>query len=316
MKTALIIGAGGMDGTHLAELLHQRDYHVCGVDLHPGKVPGVDDWELVDILKYESVLELFARVQPDECYYLAAFHHSAEDVGLDVGDTPILNHSFSVHMQGLVHCLDAMVKVSRQTRFFYAATSHIFGIPETQPQTELSPTNPVNIYGLTKLAGVHCCRYFRMERGIYAAVGILYNHESSLRPPKFLSQKIIRGVLAFKRDPSKQLVLGDLTSTVDWGYAPDYVEAMTRILSLDKPDDFIISTGVPHTVADFLNVACEFAGVDPQQCATTRSGLLKKRPVVLIGDHSKLTRATGWEPRTSFREMVRLLIDNANGKPS
>lgn len=301
MKTALIVGAGGQDGFYLTELLQRQGSAVIGLNR------GGD----TDILKRDQVFALMKRVKPDECYYLAAFHHSAEDKELQSNDSLLFERSYAVHVQGLLHFLDAIAHVSPKTKLFYAASSHIFGAPIAQPQTEATPLEPTGVYGITKTTGIHCCRYFRRERGLFAAVGILYNHESPRRAQKFLSQKIARGVLAFQKDNSQRLTLGDLTATVDWGYAPDYVEAMTRILAQPQAAEFIVATGAPHTVEDFLRLACEHVGVNWRDCVQTKPGLLTKKSVLLVGDSSKLRRATGWEPSVSFEEMVRRLVDEA-----
>lgn len=311
MKTALLVGAGGQDGTLLIELLRRRGYRVVGIDSRqPSALEGVF-WEQTDILNKDQVVSLVGRVRPAECYYLAAFHHSAEDAELQSGAAALFHKSYAIHVQGLIHFLDAIAQNSPHTRLFYAASSHVFGSPAVQPQSEATPMYPDNIYGITKAAGIHCCRFFRNDHRVFASAGILYNHESHLRPPTFLSQKIVRGVLAFKADNSQRLVLGDLSATVDWGYAPDYVEAMTRILGHTAPDDFIVATGVPHTVGDFLKTACEIAGVDWQQCASTKASLLQKKSALLIGDSSKLRRITGWQPSVSFREMIQRLLEAA-----
>jgi GDPmannose 4,6-dehydratase len=301
VKTAVIVGAGGQDGFYLTQLLQQRNYSVTGLNRGGN----------TDILKRGEVFALMERLKPHECYYLAAFHHSSEDKELQSNDSLLFERSYAVHVQGLLHFLDGIAQVSPKTKLFYAASSHVFGAPTMQPQTESTPLEPTGVYGITKTMGIHCCRYFRRERGVFAAVGILYNHESSRRAPKFLSQKIARGVLAFQKDNSKRVVLGDLSATVDWGYAPDYADAMTRILALPAADEFIIATGQPHTVEDFLRAACESAGVIWRDCVETQSGLLTKKPVVLVGDSGKLRRATGWKPSLSFEEMVCRLIDAA-----
>jgi GDPmannose 4,6-dehydratase len=316
MRTAIVIGAGGQDGTLLAELLHARGYRVIGLDQGSRAASPAISWESADVLQSEAVTALMKRIRPDECYYLAAFNHSAEDRGLQAGDGALFERSFSVHVHGLVNCLESIANVSPATRLFYAASSHVFGSPARQPQTESTALNPENIYGITKAAGIHCCRYFRKERGLFASVGILYNHESSLRPPNFLSQKIVRGVLACRQDPNAKLVLGDLSAKVDWGYAPDYVDAMTRMLGHTEPDDFIVATGIGHTVKDFLQAACEVVGIDWQTSVTVQASLLKKKPVVLLGDSTKLRQATGWKPSVSFRDMVRILVNRAAQEPS
>ncbi len=311
MKTSLVIGASGQDGTFLSELLARRGDRVIGVSR--GKTwsgPG-ENWEPVDILQPEQVLLLLQNNQPAECYYLPAFHHSAEDAGLRPGDPTLFERSHAVHVRGLLHFLQAIVQTSPQTRLFYAASSHVFGAPAVQPQHESTPMNPENVYGITKTTGIHCCRHFRREFGVFAAAGILYNHESPLRPVKFLSQKIVRGVLAFQKDPTKKLVLGDLNAVVDWGYAGDYAEAMTRILAHPTPEDFVVATGEPRTVLEFLQTACEIAGVAWRECVATNPALLRKKPVVLVGNNAKLRQLTGWQPKVSFRQMIELMMTAA-----
>ena len=311
MKTSLVIGAGGQDGTFLIELLTRRGDKVVGVDQNKIWSTSADNFEAVDILQPEQVLSLLQQTRPAECYYLPAFHHSAEDASLLSGDPQLFDRSYAIHVRGLIHFLHAIAQTSRHTRLFYAASSHVFGSPPIQPQDESTPLNPENVYGITKTMGIHCCRHFRLELGVFAAAGILYNHESHLRPAKFLSQKIVRGVLAFQKDPSKRLVLGDLNAVVDWGYAGDYAEAMTRILGHAAPEDFVVATGEPHTVGEFLQIACEITGVDWRECAVTDASLLKKKPVRLVGDSGKLRRLTGWQPRVSFHEMIEIMLKAA-----
>ena len=230
VKTCLVIGASGQDGTFLTEHLARRgDKVVCVSRNKVWSIPA-ENWGAVDILNQQQVLSLIQKTQSAECYYLPTFHHSAEDASLLPGDPELFERSYAVHVRGLIYFLHAIAKTSPLTKFFYAASSHVFGSPATQPQDESVPLNPENIYGLTKTMGVHCCRHFRNDLGVFAAVGILFNHESHLRPIKFLSQKIVRGVMAFQKDKSKRLVLGDLNAIVDWGYAGDYAEAIMCIL--------------------------------------------------------------------------------------
>lgn len=311
MKTSLVIGANGQDGTFLAELLVRRGDKVVGVDQDKIWSTPAENWDAVDILNQHEVFALVQKTQPAECYYLPAFHHSAEDASLSSGDPSLFERSYAVHVRGLIHFLHAIAQTSKHTRLFYAASSHVFGSPPIQPQDESTPLNPENVYGITKTMAIHCCRHFRLELGVFAAAGILYNHESHLRPPKFLSQKIVRGVLAFQRDKSKRLVLGDLNAVVDWGFAGDYAEAMTRILGHATPEDFVVATGEPHTVMEFLQTACEITGVDWHECVITDFSLLKKKPVTLVGDSSKLRHLTGWQPKVSFRSMIEEMLAHA-----
>jgi GDPmannose 4,6-dehydratase len=315
VKTCLVIGASGQDGTYLADLLARRgDNVICVSRQKTWSVPA-ENWDDVDILNPQHVVSLMQKARAAECYYLAAFHHSAEDASLRTGDPQLFERSHAVHVRGLIHFLHAIAQVSPPTRLFYAASSHVFGSPKSQPQDEATPLNPENIYGITKTMGIHCCRHFRDELGVFAATGILFNHESPLRPAKFLSQKIVRGVRAFQRDPSQRLVLGDLNAVVDWGYAPDYAEAMTRIVDHATPEDFVVATGEAHTVGEFLQTACDLAGVDWRECATVNPGLLKKKPVAFVGNSGKLRRLTGWQPRVSFRQMIQLLLEAVRLEP-
>jgi GDPmannose 4,6-dehydratase len=308
VKTSLVIGASGQDGTFLTELLTRRGDKVVAVDQDKIWSAPAGNWDAVDILKPEQVQALLKKTQPAECYYLPAFHHSAEDASLFSGDPLLFEKSYAIHVRGLIHFLHAIAQVAKGTRLFYAASSHVFGSPVRQPQDESTPLDPDNVYGITKTMGIHCCRHFRRELGVFAAAGILYNHESHLRPAKFLSQKIVRGVLAFQKDKTKTVALGDLNAVVDWGYAGDYAEAMTRILGHTTPEDFVVASGEPHTVREFLQTACEIAGVDWQKCAVTHAGLLRKKHVVLIGDSGKLRRLTGWKARVSFPKMIEAMM--------
>jgi len=311
VKTSLVIGASGQDGTFLIELLARRGDRVVSVDQNKVWSAPAENWDVVDIMNQQEVLALLKKTQPAECYYLPAFHHSAEDASLSSGDPSLFERSYAVHVRGLIHFLHAIAQTSRHTRLFYAASSHVFGSPTVQPQDESTPLNPENVYGITKTMGIHCCRHFRLELGVFAASGILYNHESHLRPARFLSQKIVRGVLAFQKDKTKKLVLGNLNAIVDWGYAGDYAEAMTRILGHATPEDFVVATGEPRTVLEFLQIACNIAGVDWRDCAVTDPSLLKKKPTLLVGNSGKLRRFTGWQPHVSFQEMVEIMMKAA-----
>jgi len=308
VKTSLVIGAGGQDGTFLTELLARRGDRVICVSRDRTWSSPSDHWDTVDILDAAAVRQLLQTAQATECYYLPAFHHSAEDASLLSGDPQLFEKSYAVHVRGLIHFLHAIAQVSKQTRLFYAASSHVFGAPSSQPQDESTPLEPENVYGITKTMGIHCCRHFRAELDVFASTGILFNHESHLRPAKFLSQKIVRGVLGFRRDKTKRLVLGDLNAVVDWGYAGDYADAMARILAHATPDDFVVATGEARTVGEFLQIACELAGVDPKACAVTDPGVLKKKPARLVGDSGKLRRLTDWKPQTSFRDMIQMML--------
>jgi len=248
-------------------------------------------------------------VRPDEVYYLAAVHHAAEENR--GGDLDLFGKSFDVNVRGMLNFLEAIRKRSPGTRLFYAASSHIFGRARTSPQDEQTPVEPACIYGITKATGLQCCRFYRQRHGVFAAVGILYNHESPYRRPEFVSQKIVRGALAIRDGRQSKLVLGDLDAQVDWGYAPDYVDAMTRILGHAAPEDFIVATGQLHSVREFAAAAFGRLGLDWAKYVEVDSSLVGKQKRALVGNADKLRSLTGWRPSVTFDQMVGLLIQAA-----
>jgi len=310
MRSALIIGASGQDGRLLTDLLLRRGYRVRGWTRSSPPTATDCECETVDLLKARAVERELRRLQPDEIYYLAAFHHSTED-RIKLSETELLERSVEIHLLGLQNVLEAIKTTNGATRLFFAASSHVFGTPNVAMQDESTPLNPTSAYGISKTAGLRCCQLYRDEDGIFAAAGILFNHESALRPPSFLSQKIVRGALRAQRDPAFKLVLGDLAARTDWGYAPDYVEAMYRILQLPEAGDFVVATGEQHTVEEFAAIAFGEVGLDWRQHVTTDSSLLNKPALPLCGNAAKLRKMTGWAPTLSFHEIVRSLVAQA-----
>ena len=307
MPNALIIGAGGQDGRLLARFLLNRGYAVRGWLRRDTATTPPCECAYVDILRPESLEADLRKWRPDEIYYLAAFHHATEDViALSVGE--LLRRSFDVHVLGLLNVLQAMEECAPQTRLFYAASSHVFGTPKSEWQNEQTPLSPNSPYGISKAAGLQCCQLFREQRGIFAATGILFNHESAWRKPSFLSQKIVRGALRAQHDPAYRLVLGDLEARVDWGYAPDYVDAMARILQLPEASDFVVASGALHTVREFAAAAFGALGLDWRRHVETDPSLLNKISHPLCGDSGKLRAATGWSPSVTFVELVTRLL--------
>jgi len=314
VRSALIIGAGGQDGRLLARFLLDRDYAVRGWIRSDLAAPAPCECEYVDILEPALVEAELRKSPPDEIYYLAAFHHATEDV-IALSAAELLRRSFDVHVIGLLNVLQAMEECCPRTRLFYAASSHVFGIPESEWQNEETSLRPNSAYGISKAAGLQCCQLYCREKGIFAATGILFNHESSLRKPSFLSQKIVRGVWRAQRDPAYRLVLGDLRARVDWGYAPDYVDAMFRILQLPEASDFVVASGELHTVREFAQVAFSALGLDWRRHVETDTRLLNKVSHPLRGDSSKLRGATGWSPSATFAELVARLVHEAEATP-
>lgn len=310
-KTAFIVGAGGQDGKLLEVHLHSKGYRLACIDsgaIHTQNL----DWHLpIDITHKDDVFKIVSELQPDEIYHLAAIHHSSEQSAQS--DLALYRNSYEVNFFSLLNFLEAIRLFSRHTRIFYAASSHIFGAsPGVGPavvQNENTPFNPESVYAMTKTDGLLACRQYRMVHQIFTAVGILFNHESTYRSEAFLTKKVVRAVIDIKHGGRNKLVLGDLTAEVDWGYAPDYVEAMHAILLADVADEFIIATGIGHSVLEFVEAAFLEAGISSwQQHVLENSQNLKRHRRSCIGDASKLTQVTKWKPKTSFHEMVRMLI--------
>ena len=214
-----------------------------------------------------------------------------------------------VHVTGLLHFLQAIKERSSQCRLFYAASSLIFGDAPGEAQDEQTPLNPTCVYGITKATGVQCCRLFRATHGVFSSVGILYNHESALRRETFVSQKIVQGAWRIQRGQETKLVLGDLSAEVDWGYAPDFTEAMTKILALDAPDDFVIATGELHSIREFVTIAFGCLGLDWRKHVEEDPALLGRKRSTRRGNPAKLQALCGWRPSVSFEEMIHLLIE-------
>ncbi|SRR5579883_216193 len=311
MKKALIIGSKGQDGQLLTAHLTKQNYLVLGVARNKTECSDQTSWEPVDILNQSAVTSLIKKFQPDEIYYVAAFHHSSQNKEL-VDPSVLWSKSFEVNVSGLVNVLEAIRTSGTPIKLFYASSCLVYGDTTTTPQTELTPFSPNDIYGITKMTGVQICRYYRKQYHIFAAAGILYNHESALRPERFVSQKIIQGALRIKRGESDSLQLGNLSAEIDWGYAPNYVEAMHRILQLETPDDFIIATGITHTVRDFVVNTFAKLGLDWTRFVKEDKTIIQRGRGKLQGDPTKLQQLTGWQPTVSFEQMINYMLDGVS----
>lgn len=302
MKAAIVVGAAGQDGRLLSDSLEKNGFDV----LRLGRL-AADRIVALDILDGSAVEAVIARSRPDCIYYLPAFHQSAEDRRL-LDPRDLWQKSFGTHVTGLINFLEAIRLHAPAARLFYAASSLIFGGSTIVPQDETTPFNPDTVYGVTKASGVDCCRFYRNAYGLFAASGILYNHESKYRPPTFLSRKVIQTALQIKAGGQSELVLGDLSAEADWGYAPDYVEAMKCILGATRADDYIIATGIAHTVQDFVSHVFAELGLDWRAHVREEKSIVKSRRARLIGSPAKLGRETGWKPSVSFGEMISRLV--------
>lgn len=295
MTRAMVIGARGQDGSYLCEHLTRQGIAVTGL----GR-------DVLDVTQPGSAEKLIKEHGPDQIYYLAAFHHSSDEQAPQ--HSVLLEKSFRVHVQGLSYVLEAVR--STPARVFYAASAHVFGRVSTAPQDERTPLGPGCIYGITKAAGMGLCRYYRERHGVFAASGILYNHESPRRGKQFVTQRIVTQAKAIAQGQAQELVLGDLGAQVDWGWAPDYVDAMQRILGLPSPDDFIVATGQTHSIADFARIAFKCVGLDWRKYVKEDKALIqKKQNGRLCGSPAKLKAATGWRPTVGFEEMVQRMVN-------
>jgi GDPmannose 4,6-dehydratase len=316
VKRVVIVGSGGQDGRILTERLLAEGHRVLGVERQRVTRRDAFDQDLpesLDVTDAAQVRDLIAAVGPDEVYYFAAYHHSSEEADDDV--PALLRQSHDVHVLGPVNFLEAIRRTAPRCRTFYAASSHVFGVPPAPVQDESTPFAPSSIYAITKTAGIHACRFYRERHQLHVSVGILYNHESRYRARKFVSQRIVQGALeareAKRAGRTSKLVLGDLSAVVDWGYAPDYVDAAIRMVASEIPDDFVVATGIPHTVGDFAAAAFGRVGLDWRQYVEQDSARVRRQGTTLVGDSSKLRQATGWNPSVGFEEMVGILLEDA-----
>jgi GDPmannose 4,6-dehydratase len=306
LPAALIIGHKGQDGTYLYRGLSEKGYTVTGIDRAS---PGTADFkDAPDIGSKSAMCSLLARTRPNEIYYLAAYHHSSQQQRVD--HHLLISRSLKVNTLGLNNVLHAVAEESPETKVFYAGSSRIFGDPSTPVQNEDTPFRPRCAYGISKAAGAQICGYYRDTRGVFAATGILYNHESPLRPLHFISRKIVAAAVGIARGRMDKLVLGGLDDLVDWGYAPDYTEAMWRMLQLEKPVDCLIGTGILHSVRDFVDLAFQAVHLDWRDYVTVNATLLShpSSKTALCADSSRLRSLTGWKPTLSFQQMIQTMI--------
>jgi GDPmannose 4,6-dehydratase len=309
-KIAWIVGSGGQDGTLLGRRLKDEGVSVIGIgrkstsDVHGNPV------DHIDVLNKECVTRAYRSMCPEEIYYVAAVHQSADISISDIGR--LHADSLAVHVDGVLNILEVMRQHPGVSRLCYAASSHIFGRPASSLQNENTPWAPICPYGITKAAGARFCQHYRNEYGLNASVAILYNHESLLRKRHFISMKLIHATYAAKLGSLSTFEVGSLDSVVDWGYAPDYVDAMIRMVRLHQSDTFVVATGKPHSVRDFAQIAFETVDLDADDYLVENASLIKKTQRTLIGDASRLRNATGWKPSLDFEEMVRRMTKEYN----
>ncbi len=310
-KRAVVTGITGQDGSYLAELLLDKGYHVVGV-VRRASSPNLwrishllDRLELrpADLLDQLSLIRLIDDVRPDEFYNLAAMSFVPAS-----WDQPMLTGEYN--SQGVTRVLEAIRQVHPSSRMYQASSSEMFGKVREVPQTELTPFHPRSPYGVSKVFGHHITVNYRESYGLFACSGILFNHESPRRGLEFVTRKVTDAVARIKLGLADHLSLGNLDAHRDWGFAGDYVRAMWMMLQQDQPDDYVVATGVSHSVKDLVVEAFGHAGLDWQQYVRLDPKLLRPAEVDhLIGNAAKAKRVLGWEPTVDFHGLIQMMVD-------
>jgi GDPmannose 4,6-dehydratase len=327
-KKCLITGITGQSGSYLAELLLEKNYEVHGMirrssSFNTARIEGIYDrvhlhyGDMTDSLSIDNIIQ---NIKPNYIYNLAAQSHVATSFNLP-------EYTAQTDGIGTLRILEAMKKHTPKAKFYQASTSELFGKVLETPQNEKTPFNPVSPYAIAKQYAFNMVQNYRNSYGMFASNGILFNHESPRRGETFVTKKITRGLVKWMKT-GIPIKLGNLNSQRDWGYAPEYVEAMWMILQQDRPDDFVIATGECHSNKEFIEEACKYIGVDIQWNGV---GLFEKgidkntgktviltdqkyfRPSevdVLLGDPSKAKKILGWEAKVKFKELVKIMMEH------
>ena len=312
---ALITGISGQDGSYLAELLLAKGYEVHGVVMRNeledpkhalSKLSGIlDDITLhpASIEAYPKMFEVVQKVQPDECYHLAA----SSFVSYSFDDEFAI---FNSNVNGTHYILSILKQLSPGCKFYFAGSSELFGRATTFPQNETTPFHPRSAYGITKATGYYLTSNYRENYGMFTCNGILYNHESPRRGYEFVTRKIVRAAVQIKAGQLDSLILGNLDARRDWGYAPDYVRAMWLMLQQEKPDDFVIATGILHSVRDLCEIAFKVLGLNYQDYVKVDPKFFRpSEEIPLVGDATKARQLLNWRPEKAFQEMIEEMVE-------
>jgi len=310
-KIAIITGISGQDGSYLAELLVKKKYIVYGITNPKSKnkldiinsIKGKIIIEKLDLNNYKKIAALIKRIKPTEFYHLAA--------------QSLINFKFedeffklNPNINGTHYILSAIKQYSKKTKFYFAASSELFGNAEKSPQNENSKFNPRSAYGISKVAGYYLTKNYREAYNLFSCSGILYNHESPLRNENFVSKKITSSIARIIFKKQKSLTLGSINSKRDWGYAEDYVEAMWKMLQQKKPQDFVIGTGKIHSVKDFLKIAFDYVGLDYKKYVKFDKKFMRpKDNIILKANFKKAKKILNWSPKTNFKQLVHKMVD-------
>ena len=316
MKRALITGITGQDGSYLSELLLEKGYEVHGIVRRVAlEDPRSRMWRIRDLLDrlhihsasmeaYASIFNIVSEVKPDECYHLAAqsyVSYSFEDEFSTI----------NTNLNGTHYVLSAIKRQAPDCKFYFAASSEMFGHVKETPQSEDTPFHPRSPYGISKMAGFELTRNYREAYGLFALSGILFNHESPRRGGEFVTRKISSAAAKIKLGIDKEIRLGNVEAKRDWGHSRDYVQAMWLMLQQDRPEDFVIATGESHSVGEFLEIAFSHVGLDYHQYLVIDDKFYRPSEVnVLQGDASKAHKKLNWWSTTTFEELVREMVDS------
>ena len=310
MKSALITGVTGQDGSYLADFLLEKGYDVHGM-VRRASSPNFErikhlknkiSLEEADLLDQNSIINLIDRCKPDEVYNLAA-----QSFVPTSWEQPVLTSEFTA--LGVLRILEAIRLLNPKTKFYQASSSEMFGKVRISPQNEETPFYPRSPYGVSKVYGHWITVNYRESYDLFACSGIAFNHESSRRGPEFVTRKITRGAARCKLDPSRKLKLGNLDAKRDWGFAGDYVRAMWMMLQQDTPEDFVIATGKMHSVQECVELAFGHVGLDWKDHVEIDPRFLRPAEVdLLLGDPAKAKEKLGWEPDTSFEQLIEMMV--------
>lgn len=312
-KRAFVTGINGMDGSHLADLLLGKGYEVWGMERRSsiklrhnthhleGKINFING----DLSDQNSIMNCFKESDPHEVYNLGAMSYVGES-----WNTP--ETTGDINALGVLRMLETVREYNKEIKFYQASTSEMFGKMIENPAKETTPFYPRSPYGVAKLYGHWITKNYRESYDMFACAGILFNHESERRGHEFVTRKISDGVAKICLGLSDKIYLGNLDSKRDWGYAPDYVEGMWRMLQQDNPEDYVLATGETYSVRDFLDIAFSIIGVsDWSGFVEHKKSLLRPAEVeYLRGDYSKAKSNLGWEPKTSFKKLVKIMVIN------
>jgi len=315
-KIALITGITGQDGSYLAELLLKKKYEVHGIVRRIAleneehrlwrirKIKNDIKLHSASLESYASLFNVCKKINPDEVYHLAAQSYVSNSFEDEFS-------TFNININGTHYILSAIKELDKKIKFYFAASSEMFGKVKKTPQDENTPFFPQSTYGISKLTGYHLCRNYREAFNIHTSNGILFNHESPRRGFEFVTRKISYAVARIKNGLQKKLKLGNINAKRDWGHANDYVNAMWLMLQQKNPNDYVIGTGVEHSVKDFAKKAFEHVGLNYNDYVEIDKNLMRPSDVnTLLADCSKAKKELNWKPFVTFDDLVKEMVES------